>query len=61
MFPGTEVDSRLLADISPFEDKMMVLKLTEKQIVDAIKNGLELILPQRKIINPESSCFRNEI
>ena len=39
---GTEVDSRLLADISPFEDKMMVLKLTEKQIVDAIKNGLEL-------------------
>lgn len=39
---GTEVDSRLLADISPFEDKMMVLKLTEKQIVDAIKAGLEL-------------------
>lgn len=39
---GAEVDSRLLADISPFEDKMMVLKLTEKQIVDAIKNGLEL-------------------
>ena len=39
---GTEVDSRLIADISPFEDKMMVLKLTEKQIVDAIKTGLEL-------------------
>lgn len=39
---GAEVDSRLLADISPFEDKMMVLKLTEKQIVDAIKSGLEL-------------------
>lgn len=39
---GTEVDSRLLADISPFEDKMMVLKLSEKQIVDAIKKGLEL-------------------
>ena len=39
---GAEVDSRLLADISPFEDKMMVLKLTEKQIVDAIKTGLDL-------------------
>ena len=39
---GTEVDSRLIADISPFEDKMMVLKLTEKQIVDAIRAGLEL-------------------
>lgn len=38
---GAEVDSRLLADISPFEDKMMVLELTEKQIVDAIKSGLE--------------------
>jgi 5'-nucleotidase len=40
--PGSEIDSRLLADISPFEDKMMVLKLSEKQIVDAIKTGLEL-------------------
>ena len=39
---GAEVDSRLLADISPFEDKMMILKLTEKQIVDAIKTGLDL-------------------
>lgn len=38
---GSEVDSRLLADISPFEDKMMVLNLSEKQIVDAIKVGLE--------------------
>lgn len=38
---GTEVDSRLLADISPFEDKMMLLNLSEKQIVDAIKFGLE--------------------
>lgn len=37
---GAEVDSRLLADISPFEDKMMVIKLTEKEIVDAIKSGL---------------------
>ena len=38
---GAEVDSRLLADISPFEDKMMLLSLSEKQIVDAIKFGLE--------------------
>jgi len=39
--PGIKVDSRLLGDISPFEDKMMILKLSEKQIVDAIKVGLE--------------------
>ena len=39
---GMEVDSRLLGDISPFEDKMMVLSLTEEQIVNAIKAGLEL-------------------
>lgn len=38
---GSEVDSRLLGDISPFEDKMMLLNLSEKQIVDAIKVGLE--------------------
>ncbi len=38
---GAKVDSRLLADISPFEDKMMILNLSEKQIVDAIKVGLE--------------------
>ena len=38
---GAKVDSRLLADISPFEDKMMILNLSEKQIVDAIKTGLE--------------------
>ena len=38
---GSEVDSRLLGDISPFEDKMMLLSLSEKQIVDAIKFGLE--------------------
>lgn len=38
---GMEVDSRLVADISPFEDKMMVLNLSEKQIVDAIKHGLK--------------------
>jgi 2',3'-cyclic-nucleotide 2'-phosphodiesterase (5'-nucleotidase family) len=39
--PGMYVDSRLLGDISPFEDKMMLLNLSEKQIVDAIKVGLE--------------------
>ena len=38
---GAYVDSRLLSDISPFEDKMMIIKLSEKQIVDAIKAGLE--------------------
>ena len=35
------VDSRLVADITPFEDDMMVLDLTEKQIIDMIKVGLK--------------------
>ena len=39
--PHSEIDSRLLADITPFEDKMMLLSLSEKQIVDIIKHGLE--------------------
>ncbi len=38
-----DVDSRLVADITPFEDKMMILNLTEKQIVDAIKVGCKSI------------------
>ncbi len=33
------VDSRLINDITPFEDKIWVNRLTEKQIVDAIKVG----------------------
>ena len=33
------VDSRLINDITPFDDKMMIGNLSEKQIVDAIKNG----------------------
>ncbi len=40
--PKSDVDSRLLADISPFEDKMMILNLSEEQIVNAIKTGLKL-------------------
>lgn len=42
-FSQGPVDSRLLADISPFEDKMMILELSEKQIVDAIKHGCKSI------------------
>ncbi len=38
-----DVDSRLVSDITPFEDKMMILNLTEKQIVDAIKFGCKSI------------------
>ncbi len=38
-----DVDSRLVSDITPFEDKMMILNLTEKQIVDAIKVGCKSI------------------
>lgn len=33
------VDSRLINDITPFEDKMLIGKLSEKEIVDAIKVG----------------------
>ena len=40
---GSPVDSRLVADITPFEDKMMILNLSEKQIVDAIKVGCKSI------------------
>lgn len=39
-FPEGKVDSRLVADITPFEDNMMILNLTEKQIIDAIKVGV---------------------
>ena len=38
-FSQGPVDSRLINDITPFEDKMWVNRLTEKQIVDAIKVG----------------------
>ena len=39
-FSQGPIDTRLLTDISPFGNKMMILDLTEKQIVDAIKHGL---------------------
>ena len=39
-FTQGPIDTRLLTDISPFGNKMMILELTEKQIVDAIKHGL---------------------
>ena len=38
-FPTGKVDSRKIDEITPFEDKMMITELTEKQIVDAIKVG----------------------
>lgn len=37
------IDTRLISDITPFEDKMMVLNLSEKQIVDALKVGCKSI------------------
>ena len=40
---GSTVDSRLVSDITPFEDKMMILNLSEKQIVEAIKFGCKSI------------------
>lgn len=42
-FTVGDIDSRLVSDITPFEDKMMILNLTEKQIVDAIKFGCKSI------------------
>lgn len=38
-FAQGEVDSRRINDVTPFEDKMMICSLSEKQIVDAIKVG----------------------
>lgn len=38
-FATGEVDSRRINDVTPFEDKMMICELSEKQITDAIKNG----------------------
>ena len=40
--PGP-IDTRLISDITPFEDHMMILGLTEKQIVDSIKVGLKSV------------------
>lgn len=40
-FSQGPIDTRLISDITPFEDKMMVLNLSEKQIVDSIKVGLK--------------------
>ena len=44
IFSEGPVDSRLVADISPFEDKMMLLSLSEKEIVDAIKVGCKSLV-----------------
>ena len=40
-FSQGPIDTRLISDITPFEDKMMILSLSEKQIVDSIKVGLQ--------------------
>ena len=42
-FSEGKVDTRLVADITPFEDNMMILNLSEKQIIDAIKVGVEAL------------------
>jgi len=40
-FSQGPIDTRLISDITPFEDNMMILNLSEKQIVDSIKVGLK--------------------
>lgn len=42
-FSQGPIDTRLISDITPFEDHMMILGLTEKQIVDSIKVGCKSI------------------
>lgn len=42
-FTSGPIDTRLISDITPFEDNMMILGLTEKQIVDSIKVGLKSV------------------
>ena len=39
VFTEGAIDTRLLADITPFQDKMMILNISEKQLVDALKIG----------------------
>lgn len=43
-FAQGELDSRRINDVTPFEDKMMICSLSEKQIVDAIKVGAKSFL-----------------
>ena len=43
-FPTGEIDSRRINDVTPFEDKMFICALSEKQIVEAIKNGAKSFL-----------------
>ena len=38
-FSMGKIDSRLINDITPFDNKMLIGNLSEKQIVDAIKTG----------------------
>lgn len=40
-FTKGDIDTRLVADITPFEDEIMILSLSEKQIVDMLKVGCE--------------------
>ena len=42
-FSEGPIDTRLISDITPFEDKMMVINLSEEQIVDAIKFGCKSV------------------
>lgn len=38
-FTKGDIDTRLVADITPFEDEIMILSLSEKQIIDMLKVG----------------------
>ena len=42
-FSTGPIDTRLISDITPFEDRMWILNLSEKQIVDSIKFGLKSV------------------
>ena len=43
-FSTGKIDSRLINDITPFDDKMLVVNLSERQLVDAIKAGGKSLL-----------------
>jgi len=48
-FGTGDIDFRRINDVTPFEDKMMICELTEKQIVDAIKvGGKSFVNPSHK-------------
>jgi hypothetical protein len=63
-FINGDIDVRRINDITPFEDKMTICELPEKQIVEAIKVGAKSFLsedhPQWTILSELSRVLKYE-